>query len=1490
MKDRNKWKRYLAGILSMVMIMTTAIGNISIAADTDTPADINIEAAEEVTEPAAEEVTKPAAEEATEPAAEAAEEKSEEGESADETEKVSSAYAQKYSDDQVEINVTADAGVVPEGAALSVTPIIKQDVTDDLDLEKKEKIEALNQKYDETEKHLEEKFEEDDEQKTLEAFLAYDISFYVDGAEVEPNGSVEVKMDFVKAVLPEGATENSEVTLNHLEKDETAESGIKVVDITENAAVETAEEEPAVKKVEWTADSFSTFTLVWGSGQNNSLTVKCVDAATREDVPVNLYGNDTMVVDGGGVVYIAKDADRLSNEIYTFKDAKIGDAETGASLETIKYEDSQWWYTSTGNTAWQKIDEWNKELANRIVYVLYESPKGTTLNTVDTVDSKSAGIDIQMFDYKDSTPSASWGPYTNANNVQGKLSQGLVEDELNSDGIPVIKAATGVKSEAMNASFNPKYNNGTNYRGQANNLFLKSEYDETGSYYYNSYKNFAQYDQSTGKFTVYDALATPSNNNNFFYQRGNFLPYNKLTLGLFSTNKNLYDENGVLLGADDEARNQPLYLIEEKAVNYQFGMAITANFMQPNNGKYRNQDMIYEFNGDDDMWVFIDGVLVLDLGGIHDAQSGSINFATGVVEWTDIAKADVGSNKPIVKQSTTIKAQFEGTSKADTQWRGNTFANNTGHIIKIFYMERGRGASDCKIKFNLPVIEQDSVVVSKQIVAEDGVVDLEQKFDMQLKDGKGNPVAGKAYKVFRDGAETDSGITTTEGGFQLASNEYAVISGMNLDADYQVSEVGIDRTVYDKVQVGNTTSENLDATTITSGVYNVSQNKTVNVINYKKSSGKQNTPTFHTAKTATATDQTIEIAKALKTGESYPEDKDRTYQITMSAYADNVEGVVNSAVPLDVVLVLDAGQALTENGLVQLKEGVDEFVDKLNNVAPGSRIGIIDANQNNGSIDLTSGEYCSANEQNDTLHDLISQVQINTKDEQSNLNQALQQAEKYCNQTGSNEKITIIISDGNNIERETAQSATDIYSAGSKIYCVSTGVATSPGNISLGALVRPGSDENYYLGGYGVEYLNRALTRVLSNYNIVSFQADVKDYLDSRFEFILSKDDSTKLEALGSSIKNPSGYTGATIGHDDGGYYIFWEDLTIGDQKNKWKETIEVKAKDTFIGGNEITTNGDGSGVYYTKTLTEPFPQPQVNVPARFKVNNAEATIFIEENIPSTLENDKNVQNLIYTPDAKIWCGGAETGAFEYIWKEKGKDGVIAQGNAEQARTQLAAYFKEDKNKPEQDIVYTCEVKFIPNQQATTVDGGRAVARDVADSGQYTVKVVHGTIKVTKKVRKSDIDLNQGNPTFTLKITNENNKSWYKTAEFTGASVKNISDEYAQITVIFENLPRGVYKVGEESTLRYEQDGYTTLTADPTNGFPASIIATSEEICIGYKTSGGIDNNARDAAAAITNKKTYGDYTSDTDVVTNHFTMEDGEVTITPEKTTTIKG
>ena len=178
-----------------------------------------------------------------------------------------------YEDDKVKVTVDAvEAGNIPDGAALSVTPIEKKEITASMSADEKAKVEEINDQYDLTEQKLQEKAE--NETYDIAGFLAYDITFAdANGNKLEPNGDVKVSMKYKQAEIPEEAkkvlTENDDqnldVTVMHLEEDEKGE--VKevvdmVADENETATVETTSA-MKVKKAEFVTDSFSVFTVTW---------------------------------------------------------------------------------------------------------------------------------------------------------------------------------------------------------------------------------------------------------------------------------------------------------------------------------------------------------------------------------------------------------------------------------------------------------------------------------------------------------------------------------------------------------------------------------------------------------------------------------------------------------------------------------------------------------------------------------------------------------------------------------------------------------------------------------------------------------------------------------------------------------------------------------------------------------------------------------------------------------------------------------------------------------------------------------------------------------------------------------------------------------------------------------------------------------------------------------------------------------------------------
>ena len=215
-----------------------------------------------------------------------------------------------------------------------------------------------------------------------------------------------------------------------------------------------------------------------------------------------------------------------------------------------------------------------------------------------------------------------------------------------------------------------------------------------GYYVYDSYGskgNYAVYNSTTNSFNVYDKAGV---------YKGGVSDANLGQFFPFDSAGKVFDEKGNSLS--------PKQIIDGSTnLNHHFGMSVTTELVQPASGKTTgDKDMVFEFSGDDDVWVYIDGVLVGDLGGIHEKATLKINFATGGVH---VGHVDNANDPEETIQDTTIKAMFQAAGADTTNFSGNTFRDSTKHTLSFFYLERGAGASNMSLKFNLTTLPSSEV-------------------------------------------------------------------------------------------------------------------------------------------------------------------------------------------------------------------------------------------------------------------------------------------------------------------------------------------------------------------------------------------------------------------------------------------------------------------------------------------------------------------------------------------------------------------------------------------------------------------------------------------------------------------------------------------------------------------------------------------------------------------------------------------------------------
>ena len=1276
-KFNNKKHRRLTALLLCVALMLGSVTSVSAdisAADSETEAQSGVQTyAEEQTAeavsygaaetqaevqegtPVAEETEAPAAdtqqtEAHTEAATEAHTETAAETQAAEttetevETETETEVVAQQleYEDDQVKVHVTAsEEGIIPDHASLKVVPLVKQEVTNEMTDEQKQEVEAINKKYDEAEKKLTEKAEK--EAYDIAGFLAYDISLVdADGNKVEPNGDVKVTMDYKQPVIAEDAvqtvndtewlnsTKDLDVTVLHLEEDNKG----KVTDVVDMTAEDTngdaeinTTSENEIQKVTITTNSFSTFAIAYN---NYSVNVKYVDqngadiTSDQFTQNVSIKKGEELVISDGNKVKIPETV-TIDNKTYQYSGARL-DKVSGKNVYSVKIDDGKWKYKEKLGGSDKK---W-KDGKGGTIYLVYQEQtqeQPTALPTVGTIDSTSKGITMRMINYSSPANGLSndiKGPYT-VDGVTGGIKQNLLKRVL-TEGYPVTVGGTSLKK---------LFTDGTN----VNHLFLQSSFDRDGSYEYSSFKNYAHLEDN-GNFTVYDALGTPSDENARWYQRGNFMPYNSISASGVSTNKNLYDESGNKLSDTDSAYGKTLYKTQGTN-DYYFGMYVEADFNQPSNGKLTNgSDMVYEFNGDDDLWVYVDGVLMLDIGGIHDAHSGSINFATGDITYDSVS-------------GTTIKAQFKAAgvfpdgspwddSKVSEYFNGDTLKYISSHNFKMFYMERGAGASNLKMKFNLEVIPTYEVNFNKVDTQGSALAGAE----FEIRDDSDN---SRVYNV-TSGSDGGVSVRLHEGTYTMTETQaptgYLAASGtwkikVNTNGTYTIKKNGQEiakdsNNVYKIVNKGQ--HEDAEA--------NLTTSKTVKVTDYNK----------------------------------------REYEITLGASTSGREAGTE-AKAASVVLVLDRSGSMGTKGMTALVKAADTFIDTLKDASPDSQVAVVYFNGTQGEDTNTTKAMSFTQLNTDQKVESIKNFLTTYKKPSGGtpMGDALKKAKSLLDTDNSgNQKYVLFFTDGLPghssddafncmVANSAVNYATDIK-VNATIYTVGYNLSKTSEKLSWhkgdSATSSDGRDHGYYYnywgGGYKNHDLSTSASDFLKDYIATSVQEGsnkkyaytvdntedlgkefkklaaqigayysinaekIVDVIDARFE--LTEAGRKALVGDAKAITNEDGSKtyvketrkdGAVVGtvriteNTDGTTTIEWTgtEAHIGNKDNQedpaWERKIGVVAKADFIGGNAVTTNTGDSGVFVNEDTTKMFPKPTVNVKAlSLEMTGKEITVY----------------------------------------------------------------------------------------------------------------------------------------------------------------------------------------------------------------------------------------------------------------------------------------
>lgn len=1260
-----------------------------------------------------------------------------------------------YKSDEVNVKVTlTNPADLPDNAELSVTPV------------------ELSQKAEDqiTEEAIKEK-------KAIEKIHAYDIKFLVDGEEIQPGASVKVSV----SLNDERKIKDADVY--HVDAEDNVENMDGSVDKNGNVEFETTH--------------FSTYVIVQRGGENVKVIIRHLDNTTSKEI----YSADERTILVGGKI---NDYTKAKN--WEVSKVKVNDAEVDKDKKIEVAQDStiEVYYTPKHNDNFQGptsfydytvkagegYDENTGKWTQYSFNMLGDAAKGDNGNQKITSGKMDHNYDSYKYNF---TVDSGYDEHENK-----------IEAEVNNYKENVKRIGGLLKEVEDNGKGAVKFN-----------------YPEPGF------------------FVDQDATATINNNETYlrrvikdyklvFDQNGDSY---KLTKGIDKNGDQRATAGSNFFPLDGVPRSEKS---DDGNHNYFFGMRYDVTFKI---GDYVGP-LNYTFTGDDDLWVVLDGKkIVIDLGGIHQAAKKEVNL------W------DYVKHKDENEHTLTILYMERGAYESNCQMEFTLPSARISEVTNVpttdLVLKKVNKSQDALsgARFTLVNSETNESQTATS-VDETGLVNF-----TRLRPGTytlTEDIAPEGYEASNESwivkvtlSEDNKAVATlykADGKTKIEKNTDSLYHIMNYTQE-EIIKASMD---YSKTATVNdwdkrTYDINITAASTSTSTITTTEKAVADIMLVLDVSGSMDKTTVSYSYVA---ENTTDGRAGLNTGTLYYVKKDESY--VKLQYYNNYYGRTGWYIGDDRWSQTKADDSTyngckiylkkTEKKLTALQNAVKQFITDTANKSPDSKIGITAfSSAGYGSHGKTEDLQKAGDNKENLTRFVDSLVANGGTDPYVGLKNAKSKLDAATMSGDTKPKYVLLFTDGeptgsgNSWDTTAQQNAENITNGtesikgikqeGYTVYTIGFGLRDKAKAFleggTYGRTTYPGiASKNCAFNAENATQLGDIFKDIQNTItqDISITGATITDIIDPRFELL--KDDGTLYTQ--DDLNNGVEVNGGTVSLVKENYQIQWTDQTIPNKKNgEWNKTIKVKAKDNFVGGNNVTTNVSPGSKISTGYGDVELPQPTVNVKVNLVVKDKDVWIYKGDTVPT----DETILNQLFNESETSYSKGTISAA-------DAKDHITLQWKD---GTQTNISKENMATTPDDDTEYYLEVTYDSKTTSTdesktnttTSDGEQHVVGAAEKAynpdnsnnpyGIYKIHVIKGQIQITKNVTEtSDTDR-----TFTFNVNAKNGQ--------------NVSDSQVNVivpagetsgTVTLPDLPRGEYTVTEDNADGYFIQAFDIVTGD----------------------------------------------------------------------------